>query len=307
MAGLSREGFSRAAVARVAMKINFSAALLALGLAAGFAAPASAANKEHQQLMADIRMLQEQSQQLQNLIGQLGDTLKAVNARLDDQTNVNRKAFADQKLIVDTLSSDLRVVREKVDDNNVRIGSLTQEMESVRQTVQQLNAPRPTTPGDTSPATGGASPDTTAGGAAPAQAAPPTGAAALGTSPQRAWDTAFSDYTAGQYDLAVLGFDAYIRDFPKSDMADNAQVLIGKSLMLDNKYDKAVEAFDKAIRGYPAGDAIPDAYYQKGIALQHLGQTDAARDAFQFVVRTWPESDAGRLAQQKLDQLKKPD
>ena len=29
----------------------------------------AAANKEHQQLMADIRMLQEQSQQLQNLLG----------------------------------------------------------------------------------------------------------------------------------------------------------------------------------------------------------------------------------------------
>ncbi len=287
------------------MRIRLSAVVLALGLLAGLAAPASAANKEHQQLMADIRMLQEQSQQLQNLIGQLGETLKAVNARLDDQTNTERKAFADQKLIIDTLSSDLRVVREKVDDNNVRIGSLTQEMESVRQTVQQMNVPRPMTPDTGTPAVPGAAPDATAPAGAPPQPAP-TGAAALGTSPQRAWDTAFSDYTAGQYDLAVLGFDAYIRDFPKSDMADNAQLLIGKSLMLDNKYDKAVEAFDKAIRGYPAGDAIPEAYYQKGLALQHLGQTDDARDAFAFVVRTWPNSDAGRLAKQKLDQLKKP-
>jgi len=288
------------------MKHRVFCALLGVILVTA-AAPARAANKEHQQLMADIRMLQEQSQQLQNLIAQLGDTLKAVNARLDDQTNVNRKSFADQKLIIDTLSSDLRVVREKVDDNNVRVGSLTQEMESLRQTMQQMSAPRMSPTGDPSaPAGPTTAPDVPApNGAAPA--APPTGAVALGTSPQRAWDTAFSDYTAGQYDLAVLGFDAYIRDFPKSDMADNAQVLIGKSLMLDNKYDKAVEAFDKAIRAYPAGDAIPEAYYQKGLALQHLGQTDAARDAFAFVVRTWPNSDVFTLAKQKLDQLKKPD
>jgi TolA-binding protein len=290
------------------MRIKLSAAVLTIGLLAGLAAPAAAANKEHQQLMADIRMLQEQSQQLQNLIAQLGDTLKAVNARLDDQTNVNRKSFADQKLIVDTLSSDLRVVREKVDDNNVRVGSLTQEMESLRQTMQQMSAPRMSPTGDASaPPAPGAAPDVAAPGGASTTAPPPTGAVALGTSPQRAWDTAFSDYTAGQYDLAVLGFDAYIRDFPKSDMADNAQVLIGKSLMLDNKYDKAVDAFDKAIRAYPSGDAIPEAYYQKGLALQHLGQIDAARDAFAFVVRTWPNSDVFTLAKQKLDQLKKPD
>jgi tol-pal system protein YbgF len=284
------------------MRIRIPAGLLAMGLLAALATPAFAANKEHQQLMADIRMLQEQSQLLQNIMGQLGETLKAVNARLDDQSNANRKAFADQKLIIDTLSSDLRVVREKVDDNNVRIGSLTQELESLRQTVQQ-NSTRPSSTDAPPQPTGG---DTAAGGTPPPS--PTSGApVALGTSPQRAWDTAFSDYTAGQYDLAVLGFDAYIKDFPKSDMADNAQVLIGKSLMMDNKYDRSVEAFDKAIRAYPTGDAIPDAYYQKAVALNHLGQIDKARAALEFLVKTFPESDAGRLGKQMLDKLKKPD
>ena len=258
-------------------------------------------------MMADIRILQEQSQQLQNLISQLTEALKAVNARLDEQTERNRKAFADQKLIVDTLSNDLRVVREKVDDNNVRIGSLTQEIDALRQSVQQMSTPRRDhhrrrrlrgAGGGTA-----AAPDAAAAGAAPPRLG---AAAALGASPQQRWDRAFSDYTAGQYDLAVLGFDAYISDFPKSDMADNAQVLIGKSMMLDNKYDKAVDAFDKAIRAYPTAMRFPRRTTRRGLSLQHLGQTDAARDAFAFVVRTWPNSQAATLAQQKLDQLKKP-
>lgn len=283
------------------MKLTLPALLLAIAISAGLAVPAGAQSREQRQIMADLRILQEQSQQLQILIGQLGETLKAVNARLDEQANATRKAFADQKLTIDTLSSDLRVVREKVDDNNVRIGSLTQELESLRQTVQQM----------TPPAAPVAETASGASGEAPAGAPPPVPApaapVALGTSPQRAWDTAFSDYVGGQYDLAVLGFDAYIREFPKSDMADNAQVLIGKSLMLDNKYDKAVEAFEKAIRAYPAGDAIPDAHYQKGVALQHLGEIDKARDAFDAVVKNHPDSDAATLAKQKLTQLTKPD
>ncbi len=64
-------------------------------------------------MMADIRILQEQSQQLQNLIAALTETIKAVNGRIDEQTAANRKAFADQKLVVDTLANDIRVVREK--------------------------------------------------------------------------------------------------------------------------------------------------------------------------------------------------
>ena len=195
-------------------------------LVVGAASPASAANKEHQQLMADIRMLQEQTQLLQNLLGPFNEALKAVNTRLDQQTESNRKAFADQKLVIDNLTNDARVIREKLDDNNVRVGSLTQEVDSLRQSMQQM-ATRPAATDRRR------RPDAAAGGAAPP---PPGGApprrpacgrrATMTASPQQVWDAAYADYTSGQYDLAVLGFEAYIRNFPKSDSADDAQVLI---------------------------------------------------------------------------------
>ena len=45
------------------MTTKFFRPLAALTLALLIARPAAAANKEHQQLMADLRMLQEQTQQ----------------------------------------------------------------------------------------------------------------------------------------------------------------------------------------------------------------------------------------------------
>src|SRR5262249_59363020 len=112
--------------------------VLLAGAIVAVATPARAANKEHQQLMADLRILQEQSRQLQNMLGTLSDAIKAVNTRLDQQAETTRKAFADQKLVIDNLTNDVRVIREKLDDNNVRIGSLTQEVDSLRQTLQQV-------------------------------------------------------------------------------------------------------------------------------------------------------------------------
>ena len=288
------------------MKIRHSAIVLAIALAAGLPGRASAQSKEQRQLMADVRILQEHSQELHNLLDQLTEALKAVNSRLDEQATANRKAFADSKLTIDTLSSDLRIVREKVDDNNVRIGSLTQELESVRRTVQSFTTVAPAVQGPAEPGATPAGGEGQAGNPAePAAAASAT--VALGTSPQRAWDTAYSDYVGGQYDLAVLGFDAYIRDFPKSDNADNAQLLVGKSLMLDNKYDKAVEAFEKVVRNYPTGDAISEAYYQEGLSLQHLGDAARAREAFDTVIKKYPDSTPATLAKQKLAQIAKPE
>ena len=51
-------------------------------------APAAAVDREHQQLEADIRMLQEQAQQLQQMLSGLGDALKQLNTRIDDVIGV---------------------------------------------------------------------------------------------------------------------------------------------------------------------------------------------------------------------------
>jgi len=268
-------------------------ACLGLVLALAAATPAAAADKETRQMMADIRILQEQSQQLQNLIAAVTEAIKSVNARIDEQTNANRKSFADQKIVIDTVSSDLRVLREKVDDNNVRVGSLGQELDALRQSVTALSTMRAAAPSDATDPTAPPAPG------APA-AAPPAGAAAIGASPQKLFDSAQTDYFAGQDDLAILGFESYLKTFPQSPQASRAQMDIGNSLMNLGKYDQAIQAFDTLIRTYPKAGEVPDAYVKKGISQASQKQFDAAREAFQYVIKTFPDSVAATIAQQRL-------
>ena len=87
-------------------------------------------------MMADIRMLQEQTQQLQNqvqsMITALSEAVKAADARVttrvDQLADTTQKALADQKAVITSISNDLRSVREKMDDNTTRVGSLTLEV-----------------------------------------------------------------------------------------------------------------------------------------------------------------------------------
>lgn len=273
------------------------AASLAAVLAAVLAAPAApvlAQSREQRQMMADLRILQIQAQEMQNMVAALNqaltDALKGINARLAEQAETTRRSFAEQKSIVDTLSNDLRIVREKLDDNNVRVGSLTQEVDSLRELITAL--PRAAdVPFDPSAID-------------PAAPPPPAGAAALGTSPQRAYDAAMSDYWGSDFDLAISGFKAYLATFPKSERADDAQFYIGQSYYNQGKYTEAADAYNLAIRTYPDGDILPDAYYKMGESYRNLKQGDRARTAFQFVVKTYPESAAAAMAGQRLQELK---
>src|ERR671914_2033905 len=121
--------------------ITTTRAAVAAGLTLAYVglspATPAAADREHQQIMADLRILQEQTLQLQALMTDLGEALKAVNSRMEDQTALERKAFADGKVQMDSISGDIRIVREKVDETNVRLGTITQELESIRDAIPQ--------------------------------------------------------------------------------------------------------------------------------------------------------------------------
>jgi tol-pal system protein YbgF len=271
------------------------------------AAPASAANKEHQQMMAEVRMLQEQNAQLQQSIGTLVDALKAVTAKLDEQAATTRKTSADSRLLVEGLSGELRVVREKIDDTHVRLGSLAQEVEALRTSIPQMPPPGvavdPNAPGastSSSPAGPTGTPPT-GSTLPPVVAAGPPANPAAGMSPGRLWDMAFSDYAAGQWPLAIQGFETYMRAFPRSEQADDAQFYIGEAYQLDGKMREALAAYERVAADYPQSNRAADSYYKRGVIYNTLNQPDKAREMFETTITQFPNSESSRLAKQLLD------
>jgi tol-pal system protein YbgF len=281
------------------MKKGLGSWVLGLGLV--LASSAEAQSRREMQMMADIRMLQEQTQllqqQLTSAIEQLSATLKTINGRVDEQAVAMRKSFADQKLAVDQFGTDLRIVRERIDENTVRISSLAQEVEALRLAIPQFSTGPATPPGDPAAVPpGGATPDN------PAPAPPPT-ALAPGMTPQRLYNTALSDFTAGQWALCIEGFNMYLRSFAKTDLGDDAQWYVGECYQSDGKFNEAIDAYNRVIANFPKGDRVPDAYYKRGIALSALGQTDRARESFEMLMKLYPDIDLARLAKQQVDRL----
>jgi tol-pal system protein YbgF len=268
---------------------------VALAIALAWPTLAAAANKEHQQLMAEIRMLQEQQQQLQQILGTLGDTLKTLSTRLDEQGNVTRKAFADQKLLIEGVGDTVRILREKADDTNVRLSTMTQELEAMRQTIaSQPQAVAPPATGDPTTGTVTLPPPSPASGGTPIIA------------PQKIYDNAFADYSAGQYDLAIEGFEAFIKTSPRSELADDAQLNIGNALYASGKFQQAVAGYQLVISNYPQSNSVPAAYYKMGLSYQSLKQDDLARKALETVIKNYPDALAeASLARQALERMKK--
>ncbi len=245
--------------------------------------------------MADIRMLEAQLLQTQRMLTALHDATVALDATLASHRDEVRRAFADQQLATGSIAAGVRVVREKVDENNVRVASLSQEVEALRLAIPPM---QPAMTSLVDPDTGlPLDPPPAVLAPAPIRA---------GVSPQRMYDTAWADYTNGQWALAIQGFEAYIDTFPRSELTDDAAFYIGQTHFAEGRFPEAVEAFEAVLLAYPAGDVVPDASYKLGLALDRLGETERARAAFAVVVSNHAESQMAALAQQALDRLDQP-
>ena len=261
-------------------------------------------SKEYLQLLAEIRMLEEQNSQLQQLFGTLQDTLKTVTAKIDDQTASNRKALADQTLAITNIGDAVRVLREKADDTTVRISTVAQDIQALRQALSTMNAQQPTMTPAQPPPTSTAPGGDTAGVAAVPPAQPPSQQVPIGMSPQRAFDSAFDDFSAGRYQTAIDGFQLFIKAFPNLPQAAQAQFNIGASYFNQGKWNEARDAFLLVTTQYPQdGETNAQAYFKLGQTYESLKQLDLAKKAYETVTQKYPASFQATQAKNALDRM----
>jgi TolA-binding protein len=272
---------------------------------AAAAAPAAAQNREHQQQAAELRILQEQQVQLALALAQiaqsLADTTKTLSSRIDQTNERITKGFADQALGIKSIESNISIIRQNSQETSTRLGELKNEIEALRRDLTTMmsrlmtaappaadpldpNAPVPQVPVVSTPP--------------PLTPAPST----VGLSPQVVYQTAYADYTGGQFARAVQGFQEYLRTFPTYERADDAQYHIGESEYSQNRFEEALAAYNLVIQNHPKSEWVPWAYYKRGLTQGRLGRVDEQRVSFEQAAK-FPNTEAAILAKSRLDGL----
>jgi tol-pal system protein YbgF len=254
------------------------ATLIAGALAIGGCVSSTDIDALHDQI-ADVQrqatLLQQQGSSKQE-VAQLESTIQR-------QTEALLKAEADMRLDINSLSAQIAQLQDKLEDTNYRLAQVSQQIAA---TNQDLKASR------TVPAVPGAPGD--------AAVAPAAGAA---TDPETLYQTSYSDYLRGNYDLAMLGFKQYLEAFPETDLADNAIYWIGECFYRQQKFVEAIAEYDRVLKQFPRSDKTASALLKKGFALLEQGQRKEGIAQLQSVAKSFPSSDEANLAKQRLQSL----
>ncbi len=273
---------------------------LLLLMTAGSAFPQK---KEIIQLQRDMAILQEVVRQmerqtgeriavLENLLQQSLDKTDKLNAAIavlernlaKQNTDVSGPVSTTASR-VETLQGQVGGLREVMEEVRTRLGKVEQQVGDIKTQVTTLPPP----------SFGGAEPGSST--------VAPGGTAAGTTSAETLFNSAFADFTRGNYDLAREQFDQYLRLYGNTVRAPEAQYYIGAIAYQKDQYDEALHSFDMVLERYPVGVISADAQFKKGMALLKLSRPEDAAREFQAVIDRYPNSNVAPAAQGQLDQL----
>jgi len=274
-------------------------AMLALGPSTAFGV-----NKEMVQLQTQVQALQDQMSRMQqsfdermgvmkNLIEQSTDNVNKVNGAILDLQKALQQQHTDSGARADQLSGQVQSLNDTLDELKTRLAKISQQLDAVQQAQtnlpaagqQQMAPGQPGQPGQPQ----GQQPQQP-----PQPQAPP---------PDVVYNNALRDYNAGRYDLASQEFTDYMKFYPNTDLAGNAQFYLADLEYRQGNYEQAVKDYDRVLQDYPDGNKAPAAQLKKGYALLELGQRSAGIRELNGLITRYPRSIEAQQAKDRLRKL----
>lgn len=190
-----------------------------------------------------------------------------------------------------TLHGQIEVVSNNIEANAKRQRDMYVDLDTRLRRFEQ-NAPAASAPGSTPPP----------GAAAPA--APSSAQASSPASETQAYEAAQNQRRMGNYQGAIVAFQAFVSQYPKNSLAHRAQYWIGDSYYNLRDFKNAIANQQKVVSTYSDSASVPDALLNIASSHIELGDTVAARKDMDTLVSRYPTSEAAEKARRRLASLR---
>ncbi|HEY7887209.1 MAG TPA: tol-pal system protein YbgF [Steroidobacteraceae bacterium] len=215
---------------------------------------------------------------------------------LDSRVSKVERVMSNQSLLqmaqqVDTLQADVRDLRGQID-------GLQNANRELRKQQHDLY-------GDLDKRVGALEHGGTAGGGS----APGSGDSGNGggkgvsSTEQSIYGQAFDALKAGSYSVAISGFQGFLKQYPSSPLAPNAQYWLGEAHYVNQQFAAAEVDFQTVLDNWPTSGKAPDAMLDLGNTQLAQGKTSKGRATLRQVVSQYSGTDAAMRAQKRLTQV----
>lgn len=128
--------------------------------------------------------------------------------------------------------------------------------------------------------------------------------AAVQPTEQQNYEAAMALFKNGDYKAAATALGAFVRAYPASGYAANAQYWLGNAYYAQRDYKNAIAAQELVVANYHDSAKAPDAMLNIATSYTELKDKKAAKKALTELVKAYPASPAAAAAKDRLAALK---
>ncbi len=283
--------------------LGVCAAALILGALANAQAALFDDDEARRQIAAERKRVDEMSARI-GAQGQQLDTIVARLGRIEDATGKNQ-GLLDLFREIENLKAELAKTRGQIEVLNNGIETAQKRQKDfyvdLDTRLRRLESPTVGAAPGASSVTDSAS---AAAGVTPGASVATTAGAQASTAETRGYEAAQNLRRIGNYQGAIVAFQNFLKQYPKSSLAPSAQYWIGDCYFNMRDFRLAIASQRSVLKNYPDSAKIPDALLNIASSQAELGETAAARKTMEEIVAKHPASDAADKARRRIASLK---
>ncbi len=219
-------------------------------------------------------------------INKIKDEIQTLTGRIEENDHLLRRAVEKDTTEVDLMKASLADLAERVAEVEDETKKLTQYL-GLELAVKKEK--------DISPLPSPEAEQSSAGPLTPSKEP---------VSPEeKLYETTLDIYNKGEYEKAIAGFKDFLKKYPDSNLADNAQFWIGESYMSLKQYESAILAYQEVIKKYPKGNKIPNALLRQALAFYEIKDKISSRLLLKKIIKQYPDSSEAKIAEIRLKSL----
>ncbi len=123
----------------------------------------------------------------------------------------------------------------------------------------------------------------------------------------KSYDSAYQLFKDKRYKESREKFEVFIKEYPKTDLADNAQFWIAESYYNEKDFESAILSYETLLKKYPDSDKASGGMLKQGYAFAEIGDAKTGKIILNKLVEKYPNAKDAEAAKKKIAELdKKP-
>ncbi|MEW6419101.1 MAG: tol-pal system protein YbgF [Nitrospirota bacterium] len=119
------------------------------------------------------------------------------------------------------------------------------------------------------------------------------------------YEAAYSAFQNKRYKDAREKFEAFIKEFQKDELSDNAQFWIAETYYAGKDFEDAILAYETLLKKYPKSEKAPASLLKQGFSFIEIGDKKTGKIILEQLRERYPDSKEAETAKKKIEEMDK--